>query len=131
MGCMAVIGAIVGCVVGAVVGVLIHDVALEQVDDILFLVEVPLVAIGAGLFAAFVWDASVKRATRLGSPIESLRGPGQAVTVGVALVSPAIVAMALMLVAPWLAAPAAGLIIIAMVAEPAYRKVREVWAIVR
>lgn len=127
LGCLGGIGAIVGTVIGCLIAFVTDNAALKAIDNGLVLLAVPLAAWGVGLLITVAWDAAVKRATRLGSPAEHLRDPGQVVTAVLAGLAPATVAVILLLLVPWLAIPLIALGIAALLGEQVYVRIKRIW----
>lgn len=131
LGCLGGIGAIVGTVIGGLIAFLTDNTALKAIDNGLVLLAVPVAAWAMGLLVTVAWDAAVKRATQLESPVEHLRDPGQVVTAVLAGLAPAVIAVIFLLVAPWLAVWAVLLTFAALVVRAVYLGIKRIWDVAK
>jgi len=137
-GLAAVIGTALGGLIALVTGIatLVTETSPKihaiNVGFVLQLGVVPFAAVGVGLIAAWAWDAPLRWATRIGSPLQDFREPGQKVTVGLCAVVPVLAALFFILVAPWAVFwTVAGLLGYTLLYLPGKELFRWVWNIVK
>lgn len=113
LGCVfALPGALLGTVLATVVLWLTGSLDGEDGSVLPIFVLTPILAWAVGMAITTGYDRLLVRVTELGSPIERLRGPGQILTAILAAITPALVAMVLLLGVPSLVVPGFAVMIV-------------------